>query len=258
MGLNPFRAGRCLSTWWGWRRSWAFCVSIPFDQGNVFRPKWYIKHCGMVYVSQSLSNRAMSFNCWNVENSPIDIESQSLSNRAMSFNKSLYIRNCIMSQSLSNRAMSFDNILWRFTYVNSCLNPFRAGRCLSTLLYYGDLYVYQSLNPFRAGRCLSTLCWMVRRQRRPVSIPFEQGDVFRRKDFLNVYTINVSLNPFRAGRCLSTSGIRINMINVDGLNPFRAGRCLSTNTVGETMTWIERVSIPFEQGDVFRHISQQK
>ena len=38
MGLNPFRAGQCLSTF-----QWFMCnekrrVSIPFEQGNVFRP----------------------------------------------------------------------------------------------------------------------------------------------------------------------------------------------------------------------------
>ena len=39
------------------------------------------------------------------------------------------------------------------------------------------------------------------------------------------------------------------------LNPFRAGRCLSTDEVFIYMQDLDNVSIPFEQGDVFR---QQK
>ena len=37
-----------------------------------------------------------------------------------------------------------------------------------------------------------------------VSIPFEQGDVFRRKFDLPEVSELPRLNPFRAGRCLST------------------------------------------------------
>ena len=36
-----------------------------------------------------------------------------------------------------------------------CLNPFRSGRCLSTLTLL-SLFHMVCLNPFRSGRCLST------------------------------------------------------------------------------------------------------
>ena len=36
-GLNPFRAGRCLSTWYNMVEKTVFSVSIPFEQGDVFR-----------------------------------------------------------------------------------------------------------------------------------------------------------------------------------------------------------------------------
>ena len=36
------------------------------------------------------------------------------------------------SQSLSIRAMSFDSMLLVIIFGSICLNPFRAGRCLST------------------------------------------------------------------------------------------------------------------------------
>ena len=37
------------------------------------------------------------------------------------------------------------------------------------------------------------------------------------------------------------------------LNPFRSGRCLSTMEKGKTVANVREVSIPFDQGDVFRH-----
>ena len=59
------------------------------------------------------------------------------------------------------------------------------------------------LNPFRAGRCLSTMNMVIiMTLAAVVSIPFEQGDVFRPEKYLK--------------------------------------------------EWLEKVSIPFEQGDVFR------
>ena len=37
-----------------------------------------------------------------------------------------------------------------------------------------------------------------------VSIPFEQGDVFRQMEESGITSEVICLNPFRAGRCLST------------------------------------------------------
>ena len=87
--------------------------------------------------------------------------------------------------------------------------------------------VKTSLNPFRAGRCLSTKGAALKMETLKVSIPFEQGDVFRLKERQQAL-VRRCLNPFRAGRCLSTkSTLRMKTL-ASCLNPFRAGRCLST------------------------------
>ena len=52
--------------------------------------------------------------------------------------------------------MSFDKPVDAIVKNDECLNPFRAGRCLSTLDIGKQLKTKRSLNPFRAGRCLST------------------------------------------------------------------------------------------------------
>ena len=89
--------------------------------------------------------------------------SQSLSSRAMSFDvyKCDRCDGSTWSQSLSSRAMSFDKKeRWKYTLATS-LNPFRAGRCLSTLADFDTLSNAVGLNPFRAGRCLSTSLLML-------------------------------------------------------------------------------------------------
>ena len=145
------------------------------------------------------------------------------------------------------------------------------------LLNTNQIAIQQAcLNPFRAGRCLSTDDECRSNEHFDVSIPFEQGDVFRQEQYQLVLLLLLSLNPFRAGRCLSTKIIR-RIKTTLGLNPFRAGRCLSTlseetinNVVNRSQSLSSRamsfdkvlrnnsinlsyVSIPFEQGDVFRH-----
>ena len=62
-GLNPFRAGRCLSTnIFMIEVLKKLYVSIPFEQGDVFRPA-VAALSGCAELSQSLSSRAMSFDC---------------------------------------------------------------------------------------------------------------------------------------------------------------------------------------------------
>ena len=61
------------------------------------------------------------------------------------------------------------------------------------------------------------------------------------------------LNPFRSGRCLSTDEHMKAVDKFRSLNPFRSGRCLSTDLTSTTLTALGTVSIPFDQGDVFRH-----
>ena len=131
VSLNPFRAGRCLSTFQALVKFLDELVSIPFEQGDVFRLIFSKSLANS--LSQSLSSRAMSFDSvvrelfetakkvsipfeqgdvfrqkfssqWNEEE-----QSQSLSSRAMSFDLFTVAHvTTHASQSLSSRAMSFD------------------------------------------------------------------------------------------------------------------------------------------------------
>ena len=85
MGLNPFGTGQCLSTY----------IKSELKEGTK---------------SQSLWNRAMSFDIVKQGNIPVGYRSQSLWNRAMSFDTVKEIIKVVgnESQSLWNRAMSFD------------------------------------------------------------------------------------------------------------------------------------------------------
>ena len=60
--------------------------------------------------------------------------SQSLWNRAMSFDGAFTVQlvHVDVSQSLWNRAMSFDRFNSLQGLQSSCLNPFGTGQCLST------------------------------------------------------------------------------------------------------------------------------
>ena len=131
------------------------------------------------------------------------------------------------SQSLSSRAMSFDLDRTKDETRNLCLNPFRAGRCLSTDSENNNWYIC-GLSQSLSSRAMSFDRSMSRTtQTIKVSIPFEQGDVFRPSEDITTTCRDLRLNPFRAGRCLST-----NLLLSFALLIF--------------------VSIPFEQGDVFR------
>ena len=134
-----------------------------------------------------------------------------------------------------------------------CLNPFRAGRCLSTKRPRGSgIREPISLNPFRAGRCLSTI------------LP------------CNNRKISSSLNPFRAGRCLSTHyrktfrkqnrsqslssrAMSFDVVSLgstigDASSQSLSSRAMSFDRTTRTYSKVDHiVSIPFEQGDVFRH-----
>ena len=83
------------------------------------------------------------------------------------------------------------------------------------------------LNPFRTGQGLSTPKEEVETGETKVSIPLEQGRVFRLK---NAY---------------------VDISRVKGLNPFRTGQGLSTDIMIVAKRLL-MVSIPLEQGRVFR------
>ena len=107
-------------------------VSIPFDQGNVFRRlDRYLGETKTV-KSQSLSIRAMSFDTYSkttykTRHVSIPFEQGDV------FRPRKQLRaQVILSQSLSNRAMFFDSVDSLARTTVGCLNPFRTGRCFST------------------------------------------------------------------------------------------------------------------------------
>ena len=107
--------------------------------------------------------------------------SQSLSSRAMSFDDIRQIKKMAecTSQSLSSRAMSFDKVQKAKTLQLRGLNPFRAGRCLSTPLSL--LWEKQGKSQSLSSRAMSfdNISFTAKKSEYQVSIPFEQGDVFR-------------------------------------------------------------------------------
>ena len=134
-GFNPFGTGQCLSTLQVQFVHKDIHVSIPLEQGNVFRQISFQKMCSM-NGSQSLWNRAMSFDLHTNYSTAFQIRSQSLWNRAMSFDQGKVVEftRTGESQSLWNRAMSFDMDMVFALRANLCLNPFGTGQCLSTHL----------------------------------------------------------------------------------------------------------------------------
>ena len=108
-------------------------VSIPLEQGNVFRHKFSTQ--------------------WNEEE-----QSQSLWNRAMSFDT-----NSQHNGTQKNSLNPFGTGQCLSTGVEIeicgnwiCLNPFGTGQCLSTLSHSCRFARVRSLNPFGTGQCLST------------------------------------------------------------------------------------------------------
>ena len=86
----------------------------------------------------------------------------------------------VRSQSLWNRAASFDHI------------------------HIGRRRTVKSLNPFGTGQRLSTIFTLAEEEPLKVSIPLEQGSVFRRFNSCMEWRSFPRLNPFGTGQCLST------------------------------------------------------
>ena len=134
-----------------------------------------------------------------------------------------------MSQSLWNRAVSSDKIASQLGEGESRLNPFGTGQCLPTVQccervngqvsqslwnravssdngkFSFNLISSFSLNPFGTGQCLPTIITSVTTSISAVSIPLEQGSVFRRKTKQGRESARVCLNPFGTGQCLPTA-----------------------------------------------------
>ena len=164
---------------------------------------------GYKHKSQSLWNRARSFDGNDVYRTYYEGQFQSLWSRAGSFDwRRWYLRGERLFQSLWNRAGSFDiadllqvergitvsiplgqGRVFRLIYSNrrfimfGCLNPFRTGRGLSTREFRTAIFERNRLNPFGTGQGLSTIS---------KSLTMNQVK---------------SLNPFGTGQGLSTAGV---------------------------------------------------
>ena len=90
VSLNPFGTGQCLSTKISCLDGRACEVSIPLEQGSVFRHE----NCDLIEtaeLSQSLWNRAVSFDYKIYLLIQQEKKSQSLWNRAVSFDVMLFL-----------------------------------------------------------------------------------------------------------------------------------------------------------------------
>ena len=139
------------------RRGTEVEVSIPFDQGNVFRPKDLF---GEDYKrSQSLSIRAMSF---DTEDAIKGVVSLGVS---IPFDQGNVFRQDRRANWESN---------WH------CLNPFRSGQCLSTLKGDRKWSDFKKVSiPFDQGNVFRHIQPVKVAYFKNVSIPFDQGNVFR-------------------------------------------------------------------------------
>ena len=176
--LNPFRAGRCLSTEILNAIAWQGLVSIPFEQGDVFRLKQVTSRWHTSGLNPFRAGRCLSTETF--VNLPLTLTSQSLSSRAMSFDPDRRRKhNSKQSQSLSSRAMSFDHLLHQMKSMSSVVSiPFEQGDVFRQKAYNwsNDLVLSQSLS----SRAMSFDTESLRLEAiKDVSIPFEQGDVFR-------------------------------------------------------------------------------
>ena len=125
--------------------------------------------------------------------------------------------------------MSFDYLTQLLLIKEEGLNPFGTGQCLSTkeitpeLLDFCVSIPLEQGNVFRRRYCANI--WRTIK----VSIPLEQGNVFRRNAICTQLICFLSLNPFGTGQCLSTNTPGCQIREVLSLNPFGTGQCLSTN-----------------------------
>ena len=134
-----------------------FGVSIPFDQGNVFRHSRTIKKKGDP-LSQSLSIRAMSFDNTNTQQKE-NIMSLNPFRSGQCLSTVEHGNDDFLpeqSQSLSIRAMSFDIV------------------GLGSVLGDGSVSI-----PFDQGNVFRLLKACKEELENAVSIPFDQGNVFR-------------------------------------------------------------------------------
>ena len=180
-------------------------------------------------MSQSLSSRAMSFDCDGTDTS-YEVHG---------------------SQSLSSRAMSFDRISW-FIYwwwYNVSI-PFEQGNVFRLHLLSKKQMRF-CLNPFRAGQCLSTTNTISSLFSTVVSIPFEQGNVFRLTEQAYAYMRKASQSL--SSRAMSFDNSLSLLLKQAYQSQSLSSRAMSFDEeIKRTWCIWLYVSIPFEQGNVFR------
>ena len=88
------------------------------------------------------------------------------------------------SQSLWNRAMSFDRVSTKEPGKNARLNPFGTGQCLSTNVNIRNASDISVSIPLEQGNVFRRIVLPHLLYALNVSIPLEQGNVFRH----NIYT----------------------------------------------------------------------
>ena len=158
--------------------------------------------------------------------------SQSLWNRAMSFDFISTVMTLLyfLSQSLWNMAMSFDEWRRATIYFKNGLNPFGTGQCLSTEAEGEEYLAYIVSIPLEQGNVFRRIVAANDSLINEVSIPLEQGNVFRHDGEVFLHIDAACLNPFGTGQCLSTKSGNRERCGRFRLNPFGTGQCLSTIT----------------------------
>ena len=157
-------------------------VSIPFEQGDVFRRFSSIYHFSSWHVSNPFrAGRCLStqklFKTMPCIRVSIPFEQGDVFRRDV---ENVPVAGTEKSQSLSSRAMSFDCTYGTNTQARTAsLNPFRSGRCLSTLDTHGIVSIFDVSIPFDQGDVFRQRSKFKRNNKQRVSIPFDQGDVFR-------------------------------------------------------------------------------
>ena len=227
--FNPFGTGQGLSTFII-RNFTSTSRFNPFGTGRGISTFFDANHCKTAYEFQSLWSRAGSFDTLICTEPPflirvsIPLEQGRVLRQKISKNTKLWFT----FQSLWSRAGSFDLHQEYSMSIRSVSIPLEQGGVFRREPI-SSLSQMHCFNPFGTGRCLSTL------------IPTSS------------HRLVIGLNPFGTGQGLSTQCVRIKSCMQRCLNPFRTGRGLSTQYVSQNPETIF-VSIPLEQGRVFRHL----
>ena len=128
------------------------------------------------------------------------------------------VETAVTSQSLSSRAMSFDKHWVMQVLTSTWVSiPFEQGDVFRHLCLVSIPWSVLCLNPFRAGRCLSTVERRLDSDYQKVSIPFEQGDVFRRSDYQEIKGASLSQSLSSRAMSFDCSG----MLEAGIMRPFR-------------------------------------